>query len=269
MFARSRLIGTVLVALTIGALIMSSCASSPSNPASVTAPSDNKPYGSLVVSAGFGTGAIDPLLSSSDTFMGIGQAIFDTLLNYDANDVLGAGIAERWDVAPDGMSHTYYIRKGVKFHDGSDLTAADVKFSMDRMLAPDSVAQTYAALYRGALASVDVKDDYTVIFRFKAPQFEPLTYMDSGMTAVMPKKYIQEKGVDYFQKHPIGSGPWKLTSFELGNRMDLEAVENHWRATPKFKNVTLLNVKEESTAVAMVKTGELDMAMVGSDAAAS
>ncbi|MBI2865106.1 MAG: ABC transporter substrate-binding protein, partial [Chloroflexi bacterium] len=70
-----------------------------------------------------------------------------------------------------------------------------------------------------------------------------------------------DKGWDYFAQHLVGSGPWKVVSFQHNVRLELEAVETHWRAVPKFKNLTLLSISEEATKVAMLKTGELDMAM--------
>ncbi|MDO8670844.1 MAG: ABC transporter substrate-binding protein, partial [Dehalococcoidia bacterium] len=171
-------------------------------------------------------------------------------------------------MATDGLSHTFYIRKGVKFHNGDDLAGADVKFSLERIMAPESTS-IFASQWRAIIAGVDLKDDFTVVVRLKSPRFELLEGISEmgGGAAIVPKKYIQEKGVDYFRKNPIGSGPWRFVSYIPGDRLELEAVESHWRQVPQFKNITHLIVSDEATKVAMLKTGELDLAEVTADSA--
>ncbi|MBI2864307.1 MAG: ABC transporter substrate-binding protein [Chloroflexi bacterium] len=269
---RSGLGGFIAAAILFGSLLLvAGCSSAPSSPpASPAAPgtpsSNEKPYGSLVIAGIFGAGTLDPA-SSTVGYQSLGGAIVDSLVYRLGAAEFKPGLAERWEVAPDGKTHTFFIRKGVKFHDGSDLAAADVKFSIDRIMAPDSKSAS-ASLWRDAVTSVEIKDDYTVVLHLKEPQYELLQSIDTEISAVLPKKYIEEKGIDVWNKKPIGSGPWKVVNWELQNRLDLEAVDQHWRNVPKFKNITILNVLEDSTAVAMLKTGELDLAGVSSDSAA-
>ncbi|MDO8672097.1 MAG: ABC transporter substrate-binding protein, partial [Dehalococcoidia bacterium] len=263
---------STLIALMIGAVflvpLIEGCSTTQpsSGDTSGTTTTATKPYGSLTIQTEFVSGNIDPHQISMATFWPLGAAIFDSLIELTPEGQLRPGIAERWEIAPDGKTHTFYIRKGVKFHDGSDLTGADVKYSLERVLTPTGT-HSDGIIWRAAVASVELKDDYTVVMNMKVPQFELLAGFTSlgGSPAVAPKKYIEEKGVDYFGKQPVGSGPWKVLSYQHGTRMELEAVESHWRAVPKFKNITLLNVPEESTRVAMLKTGELDMAAVSPD----
>ena len=82
--------------------------------------------------------------------------------------------------------------------------------------------------------------------------------------AIMPKKYIEKVGEEEFRKKPIGSGPWKFVRSVPGDRIEFEAVDYpHWRGTPHFKNLQILLVPEESTRVAMVRTGEAAIASIG------
>ncbi|MDO8673965.1 MAG: ABC transporter substrate-binding protein [Dehalococcoidia bacterium] len=255
-------------ALVFGALLFSACSSTPTTQQGAQGtPVPQGPYGSLVIMGNLGSGGIDPVLTTGDIYLSIGNAYLDTLLIYDDKDQVQPGIAERWEISDDGLSQTFYIRKGVKFQNGDDLTGADVKFSVERMMAPEVTHQD-AAVWRAAITSVDLRDDYTVVFRMKQPQLELLKGMDGGMAAVMPKKYIGQNGVDYFQKHPMGSGPWKVVKFEIGNFVELEAVDSHWRKVPAFKNLTIRGVMEEASAVAQLKTGELDLALVAPDSVA-
>ncbi|MDO8673190.1 MAG: ABC transporter substrate-binding protein [Dehalococcoidia bacterium] len=262
--------GLVVVAIVSCALLLVACSPTASSPAaSGTAAPSNKPSGSLKVAAAFGNGNIDPQIGTAVVFQAIGSPILSSLVELDANAQPVPGIAERWEISADGLSHTFFIRKGVKFHDGSDLTGADVKFSIERIMAPECT-HVDAAVWRASIAGVDLKDDYTVVMRLKAPLFDLLKgFADlTGSPAVVPKKYIEEKGVDNFRSRPVGSGPWKVVSYERGSRLELEANENYWGAVPKFKNITLINVTEEASIVAQLKTGELDMASVQPDSVA-
>ncbi|MDO8672674.1 MAG: ABC transporter substrate-binding protein, partial [Dehalococcoidia bacterium] len=268
MRTRSGLGGLLLSAIMLGSLALASC--SPSTSTSSEAPAvGTKPYGTLIIGGQFGTGQLDPLIASGATFSSISRVVFDVLVDYADDDKVVPGLAERWDIAPDGMSQTFYIRKGVKFHNGDDMTGADVKFSIERMLAPESTSQQDAATWRGAIAGIDLKDNYTVVLRMKQPQFDMLKGIEGGMGSVVPKKYIEEKGVEYFRKNLVGSGPWKVLKFDLGSRLEAEAVDDHWRNVPKFRNLTLLSVSEETTAVSMLKTGELDIALISPDSVPS
>ncbi|MDO8672535.1 MAG: ABC transporter substrate-binding protein [Dehalococcoidia bacterium] len=266
-----RIVTLILAVTMIGSLLLTACtSSSPTALPSEGPAASSKPYGSLAVGTDFRTDNADPIRTSGSTIAAIFSEVYDMLVYRSADGQIKPGIAERWEIAPDGMTQTFYIRKGVKFHDGSDLTGADVKFSVDRLIAPDS-SHNDAGSWRAALASVDLKDDYTVVFRMKSPQFDFITgFADLGGTsAVLPKKYIEEKGVDYFRKNPVGSGPFKVVKYEPAVRLEIEAVDSHWRKVPQFKNITLLNIREVATTVAMLKTGELDLAEVMPDDAAS
>ncbi|MDO8670975.1 MAG: ABC transporter substrate-binding protein [Dehalococcoidia bacterium] len=260
---------TGALAIAIVALFITSCSSAPPATSDTTATSD-KPYGSLTIvqSVYRDDEAFDPSRRSCPTpHYALGAAIFDSLIELTPNaDPSKPGLAERWEIAADGLSHTFFIRKGVKFHNGDDLTAADVKFSFDTVMAPTS-SGCDAGPWRAAISSVEIKDPYTVVLRLKSPQFELLKgFNDFGASqAVIPKKYIEEKGWDNFVRNPIGSGIWKLAEYKPGVKVVLEAVEDHWRATPKFKTITVLPVSEEASRVAMLKTGELDIAMVSPD----
>ncbi|MDO8673014.1 MAG: ABC transporter substrate-binding protein, partial [Dehalococcoidia bacterium] len=112
-----RLVMSALVVMMAGWLL-ASCSTTPPSPASSgTSTLDTKPYGSLTIAGNFGAGPLDPQFDSV-TFNYVSGAIFDSLVYYDPDNRLKPGIAERWEISPDGMRHIFYIRKGVKFHDG-------------------------------------------------------------------------------------------------------------------------------------------------------
>ncbi|MDO8672739.1 MAG: ABC transporter substrate-binding protein [Dehalococcoidia bacterium] len=286
---RLDLFGHVSALAVVAIMLLASCSTTPaspsksesptgqttpstgqSTPSAAKSPTPVKPQGSLVVlgrPASMST--LDPTVQGSgNNYQGMSAAVFDTLVDVSPAGQLRPALAERWEISADGKTHTFYIRKGVKFHDGSDLTGEDVKFSLERIMSTKST-NIDTTVWATEVAGIDLKDAYTVVLRLTSPQFELIKgFNDFGNSqAVVPKKYIETKGEDYFRQNPVGSGPWKVLSFQASVKVELEAVESHWREVPKFKNMTLVNVAEEATKVAMFKTGELDLAPIVPDSA--
>ena len=165
-------------------------------------------------------------------------------------------LAESWSATEDGLSYDFVLRKGVKFHNGEPVTAEDVKFSFER--------------YRGAahglmkerVEAVEIPDPQRVRFKLKQPWPDFLTFYASatGSAWVVPKKYVEKVGDDGFKKAPIGAGPYKFVSFTPGVELVLEAFEGYWRKTPSVKRIVLRVIPDESTRLAALKRGEIDIA---------
>ncbi|MFC2048167.1 ABC transporter substrate-binding protein [Chloroflexota bacterium] len=190
-------------------------------------------------------------------------AMYDYLLRDYAGKAVG--IAEGWEMSPDGKSYTLYIRKGVKFHNGEELTAHDVAFTLEEASTPEAEE----ADIRDQLESTEVIDDYTMRVFLKEVQPYFWTYLaflpgDTG-GIVIPEDYITENGWEYFKRQPIGTGPFKFVSYSPGDSVKYEAIDSHFRQTASFKNLTLLLVPEETTRVAMLKTGGADAVGIGTD----
>ena len=195
--------------------------------------------------------------------------MYDSLVGFDLQKGgVGPGVAESWELAEDGLTWTFHLRPGQKFHNGDPLTAQDVKFSLQRQMAPNSLAAA-AATMRRTIKSIDVVDDLTVQINTNTPQIglpPSLSRAVAPEGAVMPKDYIEKVGEEEFRRKPIGSGPWRFVRSVPGDRIEFEAVDYpHWRGTPHFKNLQILLVPEESTRIAMVRTGEAAIASIGPD----
>ena len=178
-------------------------------------------------------------------------------------------LASKWEMSRDGLIWTFYLRKGIKFHDGVELTAKDVKFSIEKTMLPES-SSTNASFIRRDVKSIEVKDPYTLVITCKKPAIF-LAHMLSNMEGldgmVMPKDYFEKVGKDEFAKRPIGSGPYRFHSQMPGSFVKLEATDKHWRdGVPKYKYMTYLVIPEESTQIAMLKTGEADIARISREA---
>jgi peptide/nickel transport system substrate-binding protein len=210
---------------------------------------------------------MDPILEARPGNAIYQAPMYDSLVGFDIEKGgAGPGVAERWELSEDGLTWTFYLRPGQKFHNGDRLTANDAKFSLQRQMAPNSTAAAAATLRR-AIKSIDVVDDLTLRINTNTPQIglpPSLSRAVAPEGAIMPKTYIEKVGEEEFRRKPIGSGPWRFARSVPGDRIEFEAVDYpHWRGTPHFKNLQILLVPEESTRVAMVRTGEAAIASIG------
>lgn len=233
----------------------------PSGVWSAAAPADT-----LVIAIDtLGSQSMDPIQETRAAHAHYQAPMFDSLvgLNYERGG-MGPGVAQRWEMSKDGLSWTFYLRKDVKWHNGDPLTAHDVQFSLERTMSKESIASRGAGLRRD-IKSIDVLDDHTVRINTNGiivhfPEGLSRATFQEGQ--LMPKKYIETVGVDTFRKKPVGSGPWRFVRSVPGDRIEYEAVESYWGGTPQFKRLTLLLVPEESTRLAMVRTGEVAIASI-------
>jgi peptide/nickel transport system substrate-binding protein len=160
------------------------------------------------------------------------------------------GLAESWTVSPDGKMMQFTLRKGVKFHSGDPLTTADVLFSFDRVMKQPSNQSQYSTIDK-----IVPDDDYSFKIYFKAPDVSFLPVLGFPIGS---KKYFDRVGEQEFVQHPVGTGPYKFVAFKSGEYVDLEAFDGYWGKAPTVKQVRFRFVAEDSTRVAMLKTGEAD-----------
>ena len=223
-----------------------------------------KPQGELIAALqGFGNENwlpwLDPFLAS------LHDIVYDLLIYWDhPNRKFIPGLAESWDVSPDGLTLTYHLRKGVQFSDGwGELTSEDVKYNFEMQASKTSVGKTSQTR---RIASMDTPDPYTLVVHFKDPY--PNFYVDLSMAnsgvcqGIACKKYIESVGTDAASQKPVGTGPYRLVDSKSGDYFKFEAVENHWRVVPEFKNLTVRLIVETSTLIAALKTKEIDLSMI-------
>ena len=191
------------------------------------------------------------------TPFGILYAIHDALVKPLPNQKMGASLAESWTESPDGLVYEFKLRRGLKFHNGDPLTTDDVKFSFERYKG------TGASELKARVHQVEIVDPLTVRFHLKEPWPDFMTFYGTTATAagiVVPKKYLTQVGDEGFRKHPIGAGPYRYVSDTSGVEVILEAYTGHWRRVPSVKRLVMKSVADGNTRVAMLKTGEADIA---------
>lgn len=184
--------------------------------------------------------------------------IYDTLMfmNPDGAHDPEPRIAEDYEISEDGMDYTFHLRDDVTFHDGTSLTSADVKFSLELYMDSE---------YQGAqvigLESVETPDDTTVVCHLDAP-YSPFL-LGVCQVSIASKAYF-EKSEEDFVNNPVGSGPYKYTGREKGSRVTLEAYDGYYRGEAAIKNVAFEVIPDQSTTAVALKTGEIDFAGIES-----
>ena len=184
-------------------------------------------------------------------------AVHDALVKPMPAGMTTPSLAESWNEGKDHLSYTFTLRKNVKFHDGSPLTAEDVKFSFERYKGAS------ATLLKEKVKDVQVVNATQVRFVLKEPWPDFMLFYGttaSGAGWIVPKHYVDKVGEDGFKKAPIGAGPYKVVSFTPGVELVLEAFDQYWRKAPSVKRLVMRSMVEETTRAAALKRGEVDIA---------
>jgi peptide/nickel transport system substrate-binding protein len=186
-------------------------------------------------------------------------ALHDALIKPLPENPMAPSLATSWTESPDGLVYEFTLREGVTFHNGDAFTAADVKFSFLR--------------YKGASAkqlhekvkAIEIVDAHHLRFVLHTPWPDFLTVysgLASGAGWIVPKAYVERVGDAGFQQHPIGLGPYRFVRMDPGVGLVLEAYDHYWRKIPAIQRLILKSVPDPTTRLAMLKTGELDIATV-------
>ena len=183
-------------------------------------------------------------------------ALHDALVKPMPGQPLAPSLAQSWSASEDGLSYEFALRQEAKFHNGEPVTAEDVKFSFDRYRG------TAHDLLKGRVAAVEIADPGHVRFRLSEPWPDFLTFYGSatGVGWIVPKKYVEKVGDEGFKKAPIGAGPYKFVSFTPGVELVLEAFDQYWRKSPSVKRLVFKVIPDETTRLAALKRGEVDIA---------
>jgi peptide/nickel transport system substrate-binding protein len=193
--------------------------------------------------------------ASTDNFL---FALHDGLIkNFREKLFDHPALAERFEFAEDAKSATFWLRPGVKFHDGSPITPADVKYSYEHYRGG------WADVLHKMTESITIVDDRTVRFQFKEPFLDFATLLGTGNVSgagwVVPEKYYEKVGQSGYLQKPIGAGPYKLVAQQPGTKIEMEAFADYYRPV-HIKNLTMISVPEAATRVAMIERGEADIA---------
>ena len=185
----------------------------------------------------------------------LGYNVFDHLAARDLKTgKVGPSLAVSWKNLDD-TTWEVKLRKGVKFHDGSPFTARDVKATFDRVLNPEN--KLTARGNHAKIKSVEVVDDLTARFKTDGPY--PLFVERLTAQVMQSEKVIKEKGHEWMQDNPVGTGPYKLVRWQKKQEHLLVRNEDYWGAKPAYKYVRVRIIPEQATQIAELISGGVDI----------
>ncbi len=199
--------------------------------------------------------SMDPHFHNVTPNANVAEHLFDTIIAKDAQMRLAPGLALSWR-ALDATTWELKLRKEVKFHDGSDFTADDVVFSLNRPALLKNSPGPYT-IYTKSISQVDAVDKYTV--RIKTVGINPILPNDLSTIYVVSKKAAANTGSDDFNsgKAAIGTGPFKLIAYKKGDRIELARHDSYWGAKPQWDKVTLRIMSSDPARVAALLAGDV------------
>ncbi len=198
----------------------------------------------------------------------ISTKIYDSLLEWSGPEMAPKpGLAESWTVSPDGLTYTFKLREGVKWHDGKPFTSADVKFSVEKVVRP---YHSRGRAHFGDVESIEAPDAQTVVFKLKAPVPYFIKAFQPSETPMLPAHKFE--GIDLgqasavrqselFTKQPVGTGPFRFKEWQRGSHIILERNPEYWKSgLPHLDQIVLRVLPDGAARAIALEKGEIDLA---------
>jgi glutathione transport system substrate-binding protein len=201
--------------------------------------------------------SLDPQDTNDNASYGPEKLMFEGLVGFNEKMEMVPQLAERWEASPDATTFTFYLRKGVKFHDGTPFNAEAVKYNFDRVTNPDNKLKRYG-LYR-IIAKTEVVDEYTVKFTMSEPFGAMLaTFAHPAGGIVSPAAAKQGEQAKEFGKKPVGTGPYRFVEWIPGDHLLVEKFDGYWNpeAGAKVDQILIKPVPEAGTRINMLQAGD-------------
>ncbi len=177
--------------------------------------------------------------------------VFEGLTRINQNGEVKPALAESWDISDDGKTYTFKLRSGVKFHDGADFTAEDVKFSLDRARAEDST-NAQKGLF-AAIESVEVVDDATVKVTLSSPAGNFLFNMGWGDAVI-----VDPASAEGNKENPVGTGPFKFSRWNKGSSIEIVRNDGYWGDQVALASATFRIIPDAAAATNAMLAGDVD-----------
>lgn len=196
----------------------------------------------------------DPVYLEDAPTSGVAFQIYEHLVARDFDGTLMPSLAERWEASEDALVWTFFLREGVKFHDGSDFNAEVVKFHYERIMDPDTGSHARDSFTRN-IKSITAVDDYTLEIELNeanAAFIDQVIITNAGYLPSM--QAVLELGEDLAHQ-PVGTGPFKFKEWVPDTRVVLERFDGYWKGAPKLEQVIFRPIPEVGTQMAELRTG--------------
>lgn len=199
---------------------------------------------------------LDPHRTVAASTFTITNNIYDTLVGVTTKGEIVPRLAEKWSQSEDKKEITFNLKKGVKFHNGREMTAEDVKFSFNRLLEKESPR---AADYSN-ISEINVIDPYTISFKTKQLDVALISTFAYPWTAIVPKEAVAE-----LKTKPVGTGAFKLVEWIPQQQVVLEKNKDYYGKAPALDKVTFKTMPVDTSQIASLQAGELDMISISGD----
>jgi peptide/nickel transport system substrate-binding protein len=200
---------------------------------------------------------MNPLINTSSTEARIRELMFEPLLARDLKGALQPRLAESWEVSKDGKLYTFRLRKGVKFHNGKEMTADDIKYAIDYTLNPKNGAYGFNDLE--AVERAEVADKYTLRIHMKRHNPLFLTLLsDIRSFSAIPKESLPE-ALRKPTTYPAGTGPFKFVEWQPGQRIVFERFDEYWGQKAYVDRVIMKEIGDASVRFTALQAGDVDI----------
>jgi len=213
--------------------------------------------GILLAVIGADPPSLDPHQESTFANIQLVAPLYSTLLQIDPYSYpkIVGDVATEWKIAPDGLTYIFKIRQGIRFHDGSTLTAADVKATYDKIVFPPEGVRSVRKNAYTAVASVEAPDPSTVVFKLKFPSASLLGNLASPWNVIYPKKYL-DKDPNYFKTNVMGSGPFTFKGYTRGATFEGQRNPDYFvKDRPYLDGYKFFISPETSVRAAAIRSG--------------
>ena len=207
----------------------------------------------------YGSGDYTRINPAMDEHGEINILLFNGLTAHDGDNQVVPGLAESWDYDETNYTYTFHIRDGIRWHDGEPFTAKDVQFTIEAIMDPDNGSENDPN-YED-VEEITVVDDQTISFRLAEPNVAFLEYMTM---AVLPSHLLEGEDMqesDFF-RHPVGTGPYKLERWDVGQSIILTKNEDYYLGAPNIDTVIFKIVADDNAQAMQLESGELDLALL-------
>ncbi len=221
----------------------------------------------LVISMAADPTGLDPEAVLNNTSGFVMATIYDGLIRYKPGTVeVEPGLAQSWDVSSDGLTYTFHLRKGVKYHDGSPFNAQAVIATLDRQLKKDDPSyifnsgpvQSYLDFTYGSVASYRAVGDDTVEMKMKAPSAALLASLAMVWNGVVSPTAVAKYGKE-FRNHPVGTGPFIFREWRERDQVTLDANPDYWKGKPKVDHLVFKEYPDSQAALLALKRGDVQI----------
>jgi peptide/nickel transport system substrate-binding protein len=243
---RNKKLIVLITAVMVFALALSGCGQKSDNQAGVQ-------KDTLVVAQSADAKSLDPHATNDSTSSNVMKQIYNTLVRTTEEMEIVPELAESWEQLDD-LTWEFKLRQGVKFHNGEEFKASDVKFTLERMLQSNKVGHIVEAIDK-----VEVVDDYTIRIITKEPFGPLLAHLSHSASSILNEKAVTEAGDGYGQ-NPVGTGPFKFVSWQADDNIVLERFDDYFEGPAKIKQITFRVIPEGTNRTIALETGEADIA---------